>query len=64
MPRIKLLSWNMTHNAGNWHTVIDSNVDAVLLQEDKAPPDDLKAKLIIDREGDVSGQYFWMKNGH
>lgn len=51
MPSLKLLSWNIKQKAFNWQTVLDSNVDVALLQEAKAPPDDLKNKFNLDREG-------------
>ena len=52
MTVINLLSWNMQQKAGNWQTVHESGVDAAMLQEAKAPPDELKSKIIADWEGE------------
>ena len=52
MEKLTLLSWNMKQKASNWQAVLESKVDAALLQEAKAPPDELKSKFIADREGE------------
>jgi exonuclease III len=40
----------MRQKASNWQAVLDSRVDAALLQEAKAPPDELMSKFIADWE--------------
>ena len=42
MVQLKLISWNMQQKVGNWQKVLDSGIDAAMLQEAIAPPDDLK----------------------
>lgn len=51
---LKILSWIMAQRVSDWQTVLDANVDTALLQEAKAPPDDLKTKFMLDRESDWS----------
>jgi hypothetical protein len=55
---ISLLSWNMKQKASNWYTVLDSKVDAALLQEASAPPDELWTELMLDMDGN------WSESGH
>jgi exonuclease III len=50
--KVTLLSWNMKQKASNWQTVLDSEVDTALLQEAKAPPDELRAEILPDRESE------------
>ncbi len=52
MTIINLLSWNMQQKTGNWQTVLESRVDVAMLQEAKAPPEELKSKFIADWEGE------------
>lgn len=52
MNKVTLFSWNMKQKSSNWHTVLDSAVDAALLQEAKSPPDKLRAEFLLDQEGD------------
>ena len=52
MTTVKMISWNMNKKVANWQTVLDSGVDAAMLQEAKAPPAILKDKLFIDRDDD------------
>jgi len=50
MSTLKLLSWNMNQKASNWQTVLDSGVDAAMLQEAKAPPVEMAGKLLVKEE--------------
>jgi len=50
MPNLKLLSWNMNQKVDNWQTVLDSGVDAAMLQEAKAPPVEMAGKLLVKEE--------------
>ncbi len=52
MTSINLLSWNMKQKAANWQSVLETEVDAALLQEAKAPPGELRAEFLLDRESD------------
>lgn len=48
MSLLRLLSWNMQHQQKNWEIVLESGVDAALLQEAKLPPSALADKLQMD----------------
>ena len=50
MPNLKLLSWNMNQKVDNWQTVLDSGVDAAMLQEAKAPPAEIAGKFMFQQE--------------
>ena len=50
MSTLKLLSWNMNQKASNWQTVLDSGVDAAMLQEAKAPPAEIAGKFMVQQE--------------
>jgi exonuclease III len=52
MTKINLLSWNIQQKADNWQTVFETGVDAAMLQEAKAPPDELKGKFMFDKKGE------------
>ena len=45
----------MQQKQSSWQTVLDSNVDAALLQEAKTPPESLKDKISADYEGNWGG---------
>jgi len=47
----------MKQKAANWQIVLDSGVDAAMLQEAKEPPNDLKKEFIADRSGE------WAESG-
>lgn len=47
---LRLISWNMAHKVGNWQSVLDSGIDAALLQEAVAVPNVLKKEFIINDE--------------
>lgn len=49
----------MAQRASNWQILLDSNVDAALLQEAKAPTEDLKNEFLSDREDDWNEQGFF-----
>ena len=51
MSLLSLLSWNMNQQASNWTTVLESDVDAALVQEAKPPPPLLSAQMVLDDEG-------------
>jgi hypothetical protein len=55
---IKIITWNMAHNAANWQTVLDSNIDVALLQEALVPPNQLRDEFIICEEDEG------VKSGH
>lgn len=61
MSLFTLISWNMSHSASNWETVLQSGVDAALLQEAGAPPPLIDQQIIKDYEGDwlIPGQPHW-----
>ena len=50
MSGLKLLSWNMNQKASNWQTVLDSGVDAAMLQEAKTSPVEMAGKLLVKEE--------------
>ena len=50
MSLLSLLSWNMNQKVSNWATVLDSGVDAALLQEAKPPPLQIAEQIDIDHE--------------
>ncbi len=52
MGKLTILSWNMKQKKSNWQTVLDSKVDAALLQEAKTPPTEMSTEFLLDREGD------------
>ncbi len=54
---LSLISWNMNQQASNWQTVLDSDVDAALLQEAKPPPTLLAEHVVVDHEE------FWGSSG-
>ena len=58
MSLLSLLSWNMNQRATNWANVLESDVDAALVQEAKPPPPLLGAQMVVDDEGTwgASGQ--------
>ena len=58
MSLLSLLSWNMNQQASNWTTVLESDVDAALVQEAKQPPPLLGAQMVVDDVGTwgASGQ--------
>jgi len=58
VEKLNLLSWNMKQKVSNWQTVLDSKVDAALLQEALAPPDALRTELTLDWDGS------WHESGH
>jgi len=45
MATINLLSWNMKQKVSIWQTILESNIDAAMLQEAKAPPAGLLGRL-------------------
>jgi len=39
----------MAQKAANWQSVLESGVDVAMLQEAKAPPEELRGRFIVDR---------------
>lgn len=54
MPNLKLLSWNMNQKVDNWQTVLDSGVDAAMLQEAKAPPEALADIFMFQQDKEAA----------
>ncbi|MDW7730426.1 MAG: hypothetical protein SCJ94_10560 [Bacillota bacterium] len=52
MSKLRFISWNMKQKESNWQIVLDSEVDAAMLQEAKQPPSAMKDSFIVDREGE------------
>jgi hypothetical protein len=46
--RVKIISWNINHQAEAWRTLLDSDADVALLQEAGCPPNDLPSHCSTD----------------